>query len=178
MLTGGELTITHAVTHHMGMILQVYKKLGIHVDVDTRNDQIFVPKQGKLLCEKTLKGDLFEISALQRPLFPADLVHTLVILALKAEGSMMFRNIFYEYSFFFIQQLAKMKAITVMADPTKIVTFGPTIFKPATMVCSDIIQSSYALTLAALSAKGQSTLLECDALFRRYPDLVEQFNSL
>lgn len=91
---------------------------------------------------------------------------------------MMFRNIFYEYSFFFIQQLAKMKAITVMADPTKIVTFGPTTFKPATMVCSDIIQASYAMVLAALSAKGKSVLLECDSIFRRYPDLVEQFNAI
>lgn len=178
VLTGGELTITHAVTRHMGMILQVYKKLWIHVEVDHEKDQIFVPKNQKLTCAKTLKWDLYEISALQRPLFPADLVHTLAILALKAQWSMMFRNIFYEYSFFFIQQLAKMKAITVMADPTKIVTYGPTEFKPATMVCSDIIQASYAMMLAALATKWESTLLECDSLFRRYPDLVAQFNAL
>lgn len=67
------------------MILQVYKKLGIHVQVDYEKDQIFVPKNQTLVCEKTLKGDLYEISALQRPLFPADLVHTLAVLALKAE---------------------------------------------------------------------------------------------
>ena len=178
VLTGGELTITHAVTRHMGMILQVYKKLGIYVQVDYEKNQIFVPKWQKLVCDKTLKGDLYEISALQRPLFPADLIHTLVVLALKAEWSMMFRNIFYEYSFFFIQQLAKMKAITVMADPTKVVTYGPTQFKAATMVCSDIIQASYAMMLAALAAPGQSALLECDSLFRRYPNIVEQFNAL
>jgi UDP-N-acetylglucosamine 1-carboxyvinyltransferase len=91
---------------------------------------------------------------------------------------MMFRNIFYEYSFFFIQQLAKMKSITVMADPTKVVTFGPTHFKSATMVCSDIIQASYAMMLAALAAPGKSILLECDSLFRRYPNIVEQLNAL
>lgn len=178
VLTWWEITITNAVTQHMWMILQTYKKLWIHVQVDYDKNEIFVPKQNKLICSKTLKWDLYEISALQRPLFPADLVHTLVVLALKAEWSMMFRNIFYEYSFFFIQQLAKMKAITVMADPTKVVTYGPTTFKPATMVCSDIIQASYAMMLAALSAKGESVLLECESLFRRYPDIVEQFSAL
>jgi UDP-N-acetylglucosamine 1-carboxyvinyltransferase len=111
-------------------------------------------------------------------LYPADLVHVAVVLALKAKGNAMFRNAFYEYSFFFIEQLAKMRAIAVLADPTKVVTFGPTDFKAANMVCSDIIQASYALFIAALSAKGESTLLQCDSLFRRYPNIVEQFNKL
>lgn len=178
VMTGGELTITNAVYQHMSMILQVFTKLGVRVQVDTVKDEIFVSAQQNLECQRTLKGDLYEISALQRPLFPADLIHVAVVLALKAKGSMMFRNIFYEYSFFFIQQLAKMKAITVMADPTKVVTFGPSEFKPATMVCSDIIQASYAMIIAALSAPGQSVLLECDSVFRRYPNIAEQFNSL
>lgn len=46
------------------------------------------------------------------------------------------------------------------------------------MICSDIIQASYALIIAALSAKGESVLLECDSVFRRYPNIAEQFNNL
>lgn len=178
VLTGGEITIQRAVTQHMGMILQVYEKLGIRVEVDHAKQEIFVPKNQTLEVARTIKGDLFEIQALQRPLYPADLVHVAVVLALKAKGNAMFRNAFYEYSFFFIEQLAKMRAIAVLADPTKVVTFGPTDFKAANMVCSDIIQASYALFIAALSAKGESTLLQCDSLFRRYPNIVEQFNKL
>lgn len=178
VLTNGELTIKNAVTQHMGMILQAFAKVWVQVEIDHNRDEIFVPKNQKLECARTIKWDLYEINALHRPLFPADLVHTLVVLSLKAQWQMMFRNIFYEYSFFFIQQLAKMKAITVMADPTKVVTFGPTDFKPAIMVCSDIIQASYAMMLAALSAKGESVLLECDSIFRRFPNIVKQFNAL
>jgi UDP-N-acetylglucosamine 1-carboxyvinyltransferase len=137
-----------------------------------------VPRQGHLECKRTVKGDLEEIKALHRPLLPPDIIHTIAVVALKAQGNMMFRNIFYEYSFFFIQELAKMKAIVVMADPTKIITFGPTAFKPAKMICSDIIQATYALVLAGLSAPGRSELLECDSLFRRFPNIAEQFNSL
>lgn len=178
VMTEGELTIQRAVTKHMSMILQVFEKIGVRVEVDTIKDEIFVPKQELGEMKKTVKGDFFEIQALPWPLYPADLIHVAVVLALKAKGSMMFRNSFYEYSFFFVQELAKMKAVAVLADPTKIVTFGWTKFKAAKMVCPDIIQASYALIIAAFSAHGKSELLECDSVFRRYPNLVEQFSKL
>lgn len=54
-MTNGEITIKKAVTQHMGMILQVYKKLGINVQVDTINDEIFVPKDQDLHIAKTIK---------------------------------------------------------------------------------------------------------------------------
>jgi UDP-N-acetylglucosamine 1-carboxyvinyltransferase len=178
VMTEGELTIKNAVVNQMGMILQVFAKFGVRVEINREKDEIFVPKDQHLVVEKTIKGDLYEIQALHRPLYPVDLIHTAVVLALKAQGNIMFRNAFYEYSFFFVQQLAKMKAITVLADPTKVVTFGPTEFKPAKMICSDIIQASYAMVLAALAADGKSELLECDSIFRRYPNIVEQFTKL
>lgn len=178
VMTDGEVTIRDAVVDQMGLIIKTYEKLWVHVEVDRINNQLFVPKQGRLECKRTVKGDLEEIKALHRPLLPPDIIHTIVVVALKAHGSMMFRNIFYEYSFFFIQELAKMKANIVMADPTKVITFWPTSFIPAKMVCSDIIQATYALVLAGLSAPGRSELLECDSLFRRFPNIVEQFMSL
>ncbi|HMT01553.1 MAG TPA: hypothetical protein PKC14_04465, partial [Candidatus Absconditabacterales bacterium] len=84
VMTGGELTIKNAVVKHMDMILQVYKKLGVTVEIDRAKDEIFVPKNQKLVIDKTVKGDLFDIKALHRPLFPADLNHVASVLALKA----------------------------------------------------------------------------------------------
>lgn len=98
-------------------ILHAYKKLGVHVEIDAMKDEIFVPAKQELIIHKTIKGDLFDLKALQRPLFPADLIHVAVVLALKAKGSAIFYNTFYEYGFFFVEELAKMKALTVMADP-------------------------------------------------------------
>ncbi len=178
VMTDGELTINNAVVEQMWLIIKTYEKLWVHVQVDRDRDQIFVPLQTHLECKRTVKGDLEEIKALHWPLLPPDIIHTIAVVALKAQGNMMFRNIFYEYSFFFIQELAKMKAMVVMADPTKIITFWPTAFKPAKMVCSDIIQATYALVLAGLAAPWRSELLECDSLFRRFPNIAQQFNSL
>ncbi|USN55233.1 MAG: hypothetical protein H6765_01140 [Candidatus Peribacteria bacterium] len=65
-----------------------------------------------------------------------------------------------------------------MADPHRIITFGPTKWKAANMLCSDIIQSSYGMLMATLAAPGTSTLNAITPLFRRFPNFVEQFNAL
>jgi UDP-N-acetylglucosamine enolpyruvyl transferase len=77
-----------------------------------------------------------------------------------------------------VQELAKMKANVILANPVTIITTGPTDFKPANLVCSDIIQASYGLLLACLAADGESTLNAITPLFRRFPNFVEQFNAL
>jgi UDP-N-acetylglucosamine enolpyruvyl transferase len=77
-----------------------------------------------------------------------------------------------------VQELAKMKANVVMANPVTVLTSWPTDFKPANLVCSDIIQASYGLLIACLAAPGTSTLNAITPLFRRFPNFVEEFNKL
>jgi UDP-N-acetylglucosamine 1-carboxyvinyltransferase len=113
------------------------------------------------------------------PFLPPDFVHVAIVTALKASGSIIFQNSFYEYGFFFIEELVKMKAKVIMADPYRLITFGDTQFKAAKIFAPNIIQATMALFLAALSADG-TTILEDrdDSLLRRYPDLIEKYTSL
>lgn len=178
VMTGGELTIENAVVEHMGIILQVFEKLGVEVQVDREHDRIFVPKDQKLEIQRTVRGDILDIKPFAWPLYPADLIHVAVVLGLYSQGSAIFHNSFYEYGFFFIEELAKMKATTVMADPHRIITFGPTKFQPANLLSPNIIQASYALLLCCLSAEGKSVLNNAEPLFRRYGDIIEKFQKL
>lgn len=146
--------------------------------VDKEKDTIFVPAKQSRQIEKTLKGDLLMVRAQPWPMLPMDIIHTFAVTALSCEGSAIFMNIGYEYARFFIEELAKMKGRTVMADPHRIITFGPTQWKGANIICSDIIQASYALLLAALAAEGTTTINAITPLFRRFPNFVEQFRSL
>lgn len=177
-MTGGEITIENAVTTHMDLMLETYRKLWITTVVDKEKDTIFVPAKQSRQIEKTLKGDLLMVRAQPWPMLPMDIIHTFAVTALSCEGSAIFMNIGYEYAWFFIEELAKMKGRTVMADPHRIITFGPTQWKGANIVCSDIIQASYALLLAALAAEGTTTINAITPLFRRFPNFVEQFRSL
>ena len=54
-MTGGEITINQAATQHMGIILQVFGKMGVVVDVNYDTDSIFVPRTQSLRIEKTVK---------------------------------------------------------------------------------------------------------------------------
>ena len=178
-MTWGEVTIENACTQHMGMIVQMMDKLGVSVDVDHQNNRITVPKEQELIIKKTIKWNIRRTHALQRPLIPPDFVHVCVVVALKAEWQAVFDNLFYEYGFFFVQELAKMKANIVLANPTTVITSWPTDFKASeSIVCSDIIQASYGLMLAALAAPWRSVLNAVTPLFRRFPDFVEKFTSL
>lgn len=178
LMTDGDITIQNAIVPHMKGIIAAYRKLGATIHDDMVADTIHIPAGQKMQISRTLKGTTFDIKALQRPLFPPDLVHTLAVVALKASGTAMFHNLMYEYSRFFVQELAKMKADVIMANPVTIITHGPTTFKPANLVSSDIIQASYWLLLACLAADGTSTLNAITPLFRRFPNIVEQFNAL
>ena len=177
VMTKGDITINNAVPEHMNMILQMYEKMGIRVEI--KGDSIHVPSNQKLECALTVRGDIFDIKFLAWPFVPPDFVHVAVVTALKAKGSLIFLNPFYEYSFFFIEELIKLKAKVIMADPTRLITFGPTEFKGAKIFAPNIIQATMALFLAALSADG-TTILEDrdDSLLRRYPDLIEKYTSL
>jgi UDP-N-acetylglucosamine 1-carboxyvinyltransferase len=177
-ITGGDLTITHAITQHMSGILIAFQRLGVQTHIDHDAQTIHVPGTQDLSIHTKENGTIFDLKALQRPLFPPDLVHAAVVLALKSQGQAIFHNLMYEYSFFFVQELAKMKANIILANPVSVITTGPTDFQAADLMCSDIIQAAYGLLLACLAAEGTSTLTAIHPLFRRFPDIVEKFNSL
>ncbi len=151
-MTGGEITITNAIVEHMDVTLQAMRKLGVSINANPDTDTIHVPKQKELIIKKTIKGDILELSAGAWPLLPMDLMPVLLVLALHCEGSAMITNSYYSTQFFFVQELAKMKARTVMSDPHRIITFGPTNWKAANMLCGDIIQSSYGMLMACIAA--------------------------
>ncbi len=178
VMTWWEITIENAVVSHMDLTLQAMRKLWITVEVNTDDDTIFVPKQSKLEISKTVKGDILELSAWARPLLAMDIMPVILVLALHCHGSAMITNSYYSTQFFFVQEIAKMKARTVMADPHRIITFGPTNRKAADLLCGDIIQSSYGMLMACLAAEGTSTLNAITPLFRRFPNFVESFNKL
>lgn len=176
-MTNGSITINNAIPEHSQILLQVFEKMGVKVKVT--GNSIQVPANQKMECQLTVRGDILDIKAFNWPLMPPDFVHIAVVCALKAKGSIIFQNTFYEYGFFFIEELAKMKAKVIMADPFRLITFGPTKFKGAKIFAPNIIQATMALFLVALAAEGETILEDRDdSLLRRYPDLLEKYTSL
>lgn len=177
LLTNGDITIKNAIPEHMGLIIQFFEKLNAKIKI--KGDEITIHNNQKLECDLTVRGDIFDVKAFAWPFLPPDFVHVALVTALKAKGSFVFHNSFYEYGFFFIEELAKMKAKLIMADPYRIVTFGPTDYLGAKIIAPNIIQATMALFLAALGATGVTILEDSDdSLLRRYPDLIANYQKL
>ena len=176
-ITKGTIKVKNAIQNHMELILQAFEILGIKTHYE-ENTLVISGEQSREI-KKTIKGNIFDIKALFWPLFPPDVIHSLIITALGSEGSIIFHNSFYEYGFFFIEELAKMKGNVVMADPHRILTFGPTKWRAGTLVAPNIIAATKSLLIAALAAPGESILLdETDMLMRRYPNILEEYKNL
>ncbi len=170
-ITNGELLIKNAIPHHMQQILNYFKKLNLYVEV--RGDDLFVPKGQILKCLRNVRGDIDKVPDQPWPGFPVDLIPQILVLALEAEGSIKIFSNMYETQLFFIEELQRMGASVIMANPHQVITFGPSRFHGATVTAPSILQCAHALLLAALAAEGSTTILNAESIFRRYPNIVK-----
>lgn len=175
-ITGGEVLIKNAIPHHMRQILNYFAKINLNVEI--RGEDIFIPKGQELICKKNVKGNIDKIQDQPWPGFPVDLIPQAVILAACAKGSIRVYGVMYETQLNFVEELLKMKADLVLANPHEVVTSGPSELEGATVEAPKILQGAHALLLAALVAKGTTVIKNADIIFRRYPDLTERLNKL
>lgn len=176
VMTDGSIRIKQAIPEHMHPILNNFRKLNIHCEI--KGEEIHVPSGQKLECKRNMKGDIDIIRAEPWPGFPPDLLPQALVLSLKAAGSMRVMNYMYESQLLFVESLRKFGAKFIIADPHRVVTFGPSVFQGAVTSAADIIQASHAEVLVALAAEGESKILNIAPLSRRYPDLLDSLQKL
>lgn len=173
-LTRGELLIKNAEVAHMQHILWTFQNLGVRVEV--RGNDIFVPKDQELVINPSYKKN--EIQASPWPKFPVDLLPVMVPLALACKGSIIIHNWMYESGLLFADELKKFGARVIIADPHRIITFGPTQFVGANVHSPYIIQAALAIFYTALAAKGESTLTGVSQIERRYENFFNIYQNL
>jgi UDP-N-acetylglucosamine 1-carboxyvinyltransferase len=176
-ITNGELTIKNAIPEHMTQILNYYSKLNLKYQI--KGQDIYIPSGQKLRAKTNIKGDMDKINDLPWPGFPVDLIPQALILALRSEGNMRVYSNMYEVQLIeLFAELFKMGAKMTMTNPNQIITFGPNMFNGARVNSSTILQCTHALVLAALCAKGKTTIENADIIYRRFPEIVQTMKGL
>jgi UDP-N-acetylglucosamine 1-carboxyvinyltransferase len=175
-LTGGELLIKDAIPEHMTQILNNFAKVNLRVEV--RGNDLFVPGNQQLECKLNLRGDIDKIVSETWPGYPVDLIPQALVLAAKGKGNIKIHSYMYETQLFFIEELQKMKATLVMADPHRVITFGPAKFRGTKITAPYILQGVHAVLLAGLAAEGKTVIENADMLWRRYPEIIETLRGL
>ncbi|UCG26203.1 MAG: UDP-N-acetylglucosamine 1-carboxyvinyltransferase [Chloroflexota bacterium] len=176
-LTGGEIIIRKAEPANLGMIGQVYRRLG--VCWQNEGEDILVPANQSLEIAPALGGRIPEIKPHPWPGFPPDLMSIAVVIASQAAGSVLLHDWMYESRFFFVDKLIFMGARIVLCDPHRVLVQGPSpLYANPQGVTSPDIRAGMAMILAALCARGTSTIHNAQQVERGYEAIEQKLQSL
>jgi UDP-N-acetylglucosamine 1-carboxyvinyltransferase len=177
-MTGSEITIKDVNYEKLGIIPEVFRKMGIKLQ--RNNDDIIVPKQAHYEIETFIDGSLLTISDAPWPGFTPDLLSIALVVSTQARGSVLIHQKMFESRLFFVDKLIDMGAQIILCDPHRATVIGmdkSTPLKATTMTSPDI-RAGISLLIAALSADGVSTIHNIEQIDRGYENIDERLLAL
>ena len=176
VVTGGEIRIRQADPQHLDMAALIFRKLGVTWEVD--GNDILVPRGQTLVIERDLGNQIPEIKAQPWPAFPSDLMSIALTVATQSAGTVLFHEWMYNSRFFFTDKLINMGARIFLCDPHRAVVHGPTGLHAAPNITSPDIRAGMALLLAALCARGTTTIRNIGQIDRGYERVEQKLRDL
>lgn len=178
VMTKSELTIKNVSWKDLGIIPRVFRKLGIQLE--KRNDDIYIPSQESYEIQNYIDGSILTVSDAPWPGFTPDLLSIILVVATQAKGSVLIHQKMFESRLFFVDKIIDMGAKVILCDPHRATIIGmnhQSALKATTMTSPDI-RAGISLLIAALSAKGTSTIHNIDQIDRGYEDIEGRLKSL
>jgi len=178
VMTRSELTIKDVSWKDLGQIPNVFKKLGILLE--KRGDDIYIPSQESYKIQGDMDGSILTVSDAPWPGFTPDLLSIVLVVATQAKGSVLIHQKMFESRLFFVDKLIDMGAKVILCDPHRATVIGMNHESSlqATTMSSPDIRAGISLLIAALSAKGTSTIHNIDQIDRGYENIDERLRAL
>ncbi len=174
-ITHGDLRIRNASVQHLEMVTQAFRRIGLEWQVD--GDDLLVGPNQPLTVVPDLDGAIPEIKTNVWPAYPTDLISIAITVATQATGSVLFHDWMYSGRMYFTDKLVGMGARIILCDPYRCVVQGPTQLYGERLESPDI-RAGMALLLAALAAKGTSTIRNINQIDRGYESVDAKLRAL
>lgn len=177
-MTGSEITIKDVKYPELGMIPDVFKRLGIKLEL--RGDDIYIPAQDHYEIETFIDGSIMTVADAPWPGFTPDLISIVLVVAIQAKGSVLIHQKMFESRLFFVDKLLDMGAQIILCDPHRATVIGldkQVQLRGISMTSPDI-RAGVALLIAALSAQGQSTIYNIEQIERGYQHIDDRLRAL
>lgn len=177
-MTKSEITIKDVSYENLGIIPQVFRKLGIKLE--RRGDDIFIPAQDSYEIDTFIDGSILTIADAPWPGFTPDLLSIILVVATQAKGSVLIHQKMFESRLFFVDKLIDMGAQIILCDPHRATVIGLNnehSLKGISMTSPDI-RAGVSLLIAALSANGKSVIHNIEQIDRGYQDIDIRLNNL
>lgn len=175
VVTKGSVLIHNAGVKHLGMVNQVFRRLGVNWDV--QGTDIYVPAEQNLVIASDLDGAIPEIKTNVWPAFPTDLTSIAITVATQVSGSVMFHDWMFSGRMYFTDKLVGMGARIILCDPYRCLIQGPTQLYGEKLESPDI-RAGMAMLLAALAAEGTSKIRNIVQIERGYEKVDEKLKKL
>lgn len=177
-MTQSSITIKDVEYQHLGIIPEVFRRLGINLE--KKGDDIFIPKQEIYEVEKFMDGSIMTISDAPWPGFTPDLISIALVVATQAKGSVLIHQKMFESRLFFVDKLIDMGAQIILCDPHRATVIGSErkYHLKGVRMSSPDIRAGVALLIAALSAEGTSIIDNIEQIDRGYQDIDVRLNNL
>jgi len=178
-MTQSEITIKNVSWDNLGVIPSTFRKLGI--TLERRGDDIYIPAHTEgYEIQSYIDGSILTIADAPWPGFTPDLLSIVLVVATQARGSILIHQKMFESRLFFVDRLIDMGAQIILCDPHRATVIGLD-FKSklkGILMSSPDIRAGVSLLIAALSAKGTSTIQNSDQIDRGYERIDERLKAL
>ncbi len=177
-MTESEITIKNVRFEELGMIPEVFRKLGIQFEL--RGDDIYIPSQKHYEVDTFIDGSIMTIADAPWPGFTPDLLSIMLVVATQAKGNVLIHQKMFESRLFFVDKLIDMGAQIILCDPHRATVIGldkKVKLRGISMTSPDI-RAGVSLLIAALSAQGTSTIFNIEQIERGYQDIDIRLRAL
>ena len=177
-MTKSEITIKNCQVPMLGVIPDVFKRLGINLEI--RGDDIYVPAQDHYRIDSYLDGSTLTVADAPWPGFTPDLLSIVLVTAIQAQGTVLIHQKMFESRLFFVDKLIEMGAQIILCDPHRATVIGlnrETQLRGIRMTSPDI-RAGVALLIAALSGRGVSIIDNIEQIDRGYQHIDTRLNAI
>jgi UDP-N-acetylglucosamine 1-carboxyvinyltransferase len=177
-MTQSEITIKNVGYEHLGIIPSTFERLGIQMEL--RGDDLYIPSQERYEIDTFIDGSILTVADQIWPGFTPDLLSIVLVTATQAKGTVLIHQKMFESRLFFVDKLIDMGAQIILCDPHRATVIGLNrehSLKGISMTSPDI-RAGVALLIAALSAKGKSTIHNIEQIDRGYQNIDKRLNAI
>ena len=165
--TQSKIEVFPVVKEDLDMILLTLEQFGVKFKL---SGESLIIEGAKLKSVERVTTDVW-------PGFPTDLMAPMIVLATQAEGGTILHDWMYESRMFFVDKLLSMGAKVEIADPHRVLVYGPTKLNGQRLDTPDI-RAGIALVIAALTAHGSSEINRAELIERGYADVAARLQEL
>ncbi len=177
-VTQSDITIKNVAYDKLGCVPQIFSRLGIKME--RKGEDLHIPAQDHYEIDTFIDGSILTVSDAPWPGFTPDLISIVLVTAIQARGNVLIHQKMFESRLFFVDKLIDMGAQIILCDPHRAVVMGlnrQTQLRGIQMASPDI-RAGVSLLIAAMSAKGKSTMFNINQIDRGYQHIDTRLNAI